>query len=58
MFSLAGGLLFMIWVSVVLVVIGGWAFMTITKQEKSLYDNPWDIDTMIELTQEDKDNIL
>ena len=56
--SLAGGLLFMIWVSIVFVAIGGWVMMTLTKQEKSLYDNPWDIDTGIELTQEDKDNIL
>ncbi len=56
--SLAGGLLFMIWVSIVFVAIGGWVMMTLTKQEKSLYDNPWDIDTSIELTQEDKDNIL
>ena len=56
--SLAGGLLFMIWVSIVFVAIGGWVMMTLTRQEKSLYDNPWDIDTDIELTQEDKDNIL
>ena len=56
--SLAGGLLFMIWVSIVFVAIGGWVMMTLTKQEKSLYDNPWDIDTGIELTEEDKDNIL
>tara|TARA_X000001382_G_scaffold52288_1_gene35659 strand:+ start:317 stop:490 length:174 start_codon:yes stop_codon:yes gene_type:complete len=56
--SLAGGLLFMIWVSIVFVAIGGWVMMTLTKQEKSLYDNPWDIDTSIELTEEDKDNIL
>ena len=56
--SLAGGLLFMIWVSIVFVAIGGWVMMTLTKQEKSLYDNPWDIDTDIELTEEDKDNIL
>jgi len=56
--SLAGGLLFMIWVSIVMVVIGGWVMMTLTRQEKSLYDNPWDIDTNIELTEEDKDNIL
>lgn len=58
MFSLAGGLLFMIWVSIVMVVIASWVMMTLTRQEKSLYDNPWDIDTNIELTEEDKDNIL
>ena len=58
MFSLATGILFMIWVSIVLFAVGGWVVMTITKQEKSLYDNPWDIDTSIELTEEDKDNIL
>ena len=56
MISLASGMLFMIWVSIVLFVIGGWVMMTLTKQEKSLYDNPWDID--VELTEEDKDNIL
>jgi len=50
--------LFMIWVSIVLVSIGGWVVMILGKQEKSLYDNPWDIDTSIELTEEDKDNIL
>ena len=54
MISLASGILFMIWVSIVLFVIGGWVMMTLSKQEKSLYDNPWDI----ELTEEDKDNIL
>jgi len=48
----------MIWVSIVFVVIASWVMMTLTRQEKSLYDNPWDIDTDIELTQEDKDNIL
>ena len=56
MISLASGILFMIWVSIVLFVIGGWVMMTLTKQEKSLYDNPWDIE--VELTEEDKDNIL
>ena len=56
MISLASGMLFMIWVSIVLFVIGGWVMMTLTKQEKSLYDNPWDIE--VELTEEDKDNIL
>ena len=56
--SLASGVLFMIWVSIVLVSIGGWVVMMLSKQEKSLYDNPWDIDTSIELTEEDKDNIL
>ena len=58
MFSLATGILFMVWVSIVFFAIGGWVMMTITRQEKSLYDNPWDIDTSIELTEEDKDNIL
>ena len=58
MFSLATGILFMIWVSIVLFAIGGWVVMTITKQEKSLYDNPWDIDLKVDLTEEDKDNIL
>jgi len=57
-FSLATGILFMIWVSIVFFAIGGWVVMTITKQEKSLYDNPWDIDLKVDLTEEDKDNIL
>ena len=48
--SLAGGLLFMIWCSIVFVAIGGWAFMTITRQDKSLYsDIDWD--------EHDKDSI-
>ena len=39
--SLAGGLLFMIWCSIVFVAIGGWAFMTIMKQDKTIYHD-WD----------------
>lgn len=39
--SLAGGLLFMIWVSIVFFTIGAWAFWTITKQDKSIYSD-WD----------------
>ena len=54
--NLAAGLLFMVWCSIVFFSIGGWVVMTLTRQEKSLYDNPWDID--VELTEEDKDNIL
>ena len=42
--TLASGILFMIWVSIVFVVIGGWAFMTITKQDKSLYSGILDDD--------------
>ena len=42
--NLAAGLLFMIWVSIVFVVIGGWAFMEITKQDKSLYSDILDDD--------------
>ena len=42
--NLAGGLLFGIWVSIVFVAIGGWAFMTITKQDKSLYSGILDDD--------------
>ena len=41
--NLAAGLLFMIWVSIVFVAIGGWAFMTITRQDKSIYDS-WEDD--------------
>ena len=57
MFSLAGGLLFMIWVSVVLVVIGGWAFMTITKQDKTIYQN-WDDEIDEFDDEEEQGNLL
>ena len=40
--NLAAGILFMIWCSIVFVAIGGWAFMTITRQDKSMYS--WDDD--------------
>ena len=39
--SLASGILFMIWCSIVFFAIGGWAFMTIMKQDKSIYQD-WD----------------
>ena len=39
--NLAGGLLFMIWCSIVFFTIGAWAFWTIMKQDKTLYDD-WD----------------
>ena len=38
--SLAGGLLFMVWCSIVFFSIGAWVFWTISKQDKTLYD--WD----------------
>ena len=41
--SLASGILFMIWVSIVMVGIGSWVMMTIIRQEKSIYDD-WDND--------------
>ena len=41
--NLAGGLLFMIWCSIVFFSIGAWAFWTITKQDKSIYDS-WEDD--------------
>jgi len=41
--SLAGGLLFMVWCSIVFFAIGGWVVMTITKQDKSIYDS-WEDD--------------
>ena len=41
--SLAGGLLFMIWCSIVFFSIGAWVVMTITKQDKSIYDS-WEDD--------------
>ena len=33
----------MVWCSIVFVAIGGWAFMTIASQEKSIYSD-WDDD--------------
>ena len=39
--NLASGILFTVWCSIVVVAIGGWAMMTIIKQEKSLYSD-WD----------------
>ena len=41
--TLASGILFMVWCSIIFVAIGGHAMMTIIKQEKSLYSN-WDDD--------------
>lgn len=41
--SLASGILFMVWCSIVMVAIGGWVVMTITKQDKSIYDS-WEDD--------------
>ena len=61
MISLAGGILFLIWVLIVIVVIGHWVVMTLTKQEKSLYFNRGEVIqdiTGIKLTEEDRDNIL
>ena len=42
--NLAAGLLFIVWCSIVFVVIGGWAFMEITRQDKSLYSGILDDD--------------
>ena len=39
--SLASGILFMIWCSIVFFTIGAWVVMTITKQDKTIYHN-WD----------------
>ena len=41
--TLASGILFMVWCSIVFFTIGGYAMMIITKQEKSIYDD-WDMD--------------
>ena len=41
--NLASGILFMVWCSIVFVAIGGWAMLTIIKQEKSLYSD-WEED--------------
>jgi len=38
--NLAAMIMFMIWCSIVFVAIGAWAFMTITRQDKSMYS--WD----------------
>ena len=50
--SLAGGLLFMIWCSIVFFSIGAWAFWTITKQEKSIYQD-WDDDDFSDWKNDD-----
>ena len=55
--SLAGGLLFMIWVSIVFVAIGGWAFMTIMKQDKTIYHDWDDVDFPAE-NEEEQGNLL
>jgi len=41
--TLASGILFMVWCSIVFFAIGGWVVMTITKQDKTIYDN-WEDD--------------
>ena len=41
--NLAAGILFMVWCSIVFFSIGAWAFMTITKQDKTIYQD-WDED--------------
>ena len=52
--SLAGGILFMVWVSIVFFSIGTWAFWTITKQEKSIYSD-WDDFSEWKNDDDDKD---
>jgi len=56
--NLAAGLLFIIWVSIVFVAIGGWAFMTIMKQDKTIYHD-WndDVDFPAE-NEEEQGNLL
>jgi len=49
-------ILILMYVGICLVVVGYWAFGTISNQEKSIQDK-LDIDT-IELDELDKDNIL
>ena len=41
--TLASGILFMVWCSIVFFTIGAWVVMTITKQEKSIYSD-WEDD--------------
>jgi hypothetical protein len=53
--SLAGGLLFMIWCSIVFFSIGAWAFWTITKQEKSIYQD-WDDDDFSDWKNDDDES--
>ena len=59
--NLAAGLLFIIWCSIVFVAIGGWAFMTIMKQDKTIYHD-WndefdDVDFPAE-NEEEQGNLL
>ena len=42
--SLASGILFMVWCSIVFFTIGAWVVMIITKQEKSIYSDWEDMD--------------
>ena len=52
--NLAGGLLFMIWCSIVFFTIGAWAFWTIMKQDKTLLDD-WDDDDFSDWKNDDED---
>ena len=55
--NLAAGLLFIIWCSIVFVAIGGWAFMTIMKQDKTIYSDWDDVDFPAE-NEEEQGNLL
>jgi len=56
--NLAAGLLFIIWCSIVFVAIGGWAFMTIMKQDKTIYSD-WDDDVDFPAeNEEEQGNLL
>ena len=56
--NLAAGLLFIIWCSIVFVAIGGWAFMTIMKQDKTIYHD-WDDDVDFPAeNEEEQGNLL
>ena len=55
--SLASGILFMIWCSIVFFAIGGWVVMTITKQDKTIYHD-WDDEIDEFDDEEEQGNLL
>ena len=52
--NLAAGILFVVWCSIVFFSIGAWAFMTIMKQDKTIYQD-WDEDDFSDWKNDDED---
>ena len=55
--SLASGILFMVWCSIVFFAIGGWVVMTITRLDKTIYHN-WDDEIDEFDDEEEQGNLL